>query len=277
MEERVSVLFKVLPTPHKLILPTQGRKVLVKLTLKDISIRKRQPSIVECRENPERRVLTLGLNGQQDYIVQNTHREEGCIHDVLVGEVRDLLLEKAEDLRVAALHATVHLPGTQDGEELVLVAVGSDLGIDLETIHDGISHLGGLPDAASYKLSCLHGIGILGVLELRVEGPQEQHHGRETLLAVDDLLLALIILEGDNGSEKVLVVLAVEVVTRVIRKRKVEEVVPERRTLIFAPCVGALVVRNKEVGPLVREQTANSALVDIELGHRVPPVNCNNS
>lgn len=51
---------------------------------------------------------------------------------------------------------------------------------------------------------------ILHIGELVVEGTQQEHDGGEALLAVDDLQLTGGVLEGDDGTEEVLVVLAVE-------------------------------------------------------------------
>lgn len=178
----------------------------------------------------------------------------------------DSVLEVPEVPRVVALPAWLRLAVTQDLQELAPIVVRSHLRLDLEAPlgHVEVSELVGLPDACGDVIVEANRVLILHIGEAVVQGPQQEHDGREPLLPIDDLLLPVVILEGDDGPKEVVVVL-VELIACVVRECEGEEVIPECRALVVAPCIGALIVRDEEVCVLVLEEGADGLLIEVEL------------
>ena len=188
---------------------------------------------------------------QQDHVVDDARGHVDGVGGPFAHQLLDLFLEVGEVAGEGALPAGARVALSQYFEELALVIVRGDLGVDLEALHVGLVELVGLPHAAGNRLAHLHRLLILHIGELVVEGTQQEHDGGEALLAVDDLQLTGGVLEGDDGTEEVLVVLAVESLVVVPGEGEGEQVVPQRRALVLAPGVGALVVGDEEVRLLV--------------------------
>ncbi len=203
-------LLELLPAAYELVFPSHVGEELVELALEDVGVRERKPPVVECREDPECRVLALRLDGQQDDVVEDARCEDRDVGRVVEDELLDRLLEVAEVLGVGALPLRVDLAVLEDEEELLLIAVGGDLRVDLETLGVHVTDDGCPPHAASDHVVELDRVGVLHLAEPVVEGTQEQHDGRETLLAVDNLELAVAVLVRDDGAEEVLVGVVVE-------------------------------------------------------------------
>ena len=219
-------LFDALPADDELILAPKVRKVLVELALEDVGIRERQATIIEGRENPKRRVLALRLDGEQNHIVENAGGKVNGIGRPLVNELGDLPLKEGEVASVSASPTLLDVTGAKDGKELTFVIVGGNLRIDLETIGVRFIKLVGLPHALGNGGASLHRLLVLHVGKLVIEGAEKEHDGRKALLTVNDLELPVVVLEGNDGAEEVLVGLAVELLVIVIGEGEGEEVIP---------------------------------------------------
>lgn len=209
-EDGVGAGLEHLPAADELVLAALVGVVLVELALEDVGVRERESTVVQGGEDAQRSVLRLCLNGQQDHVVDDARGHVDGVGGPFAHQLLDLFLEVGEVAGEGALPAGAHVALAQDLEELALVVVRGHLGVDLEALHVGLVELVRLPHTAGDGLAHLHRLLILHIGELVVEGTQQEHDGGEALLAVDDLQLTGGVLEGDDGTEEVLVVLAVE-------------------------------------------------------------------
>lgn len=135
-------------------------------------------------------------------------------------------MEEGEVASVSASPALLYVAGAKDGKEFAFVIVGGNLRINLETIGVRFIKLVGLPHALGNGGASLHRLLILHVGKLVIEGPEKKHDGRKALLTVDDLELPVVVLEGNDGAEEVLVGLAIELFVIVVGEGEGEEVIP---------------------------------------------------
>ena len=74
-ENEVGCFLEHFPTRNELVFAALDGKVLVELTLKDVSVCQRESTVVQSREDPERGVLGFRLDGKQDYVIENASGE----------------------------------------------------------------------------------------------------------------------------------------------------------------------------------------------------------
>ena len=156
------------------------------------------------------------------------------------------------------------MAGLKDIQELAFVVVRCNLGVNLELVHIGFAKFIRFPKALFNILPGGNRCLILHMGKLAVEGTEEQHDGGQTLLAIDYFQLIAVIFEGDDRPEEILAVV-IERSSALIRDSKRKNIIPQGTALVFPPCVGALIIRDQEIGLFILKQILDCFLIYIKL------------
>lgn len=175
-------------------------------------------------------------------------------------EIDDLLLEESVIAGVTAGSVVRYIAGFQNVQKLVLLPVCRYFRVDLQRGFIRVAKLVSLPNTLLNEFACLYSLIVFHAAVLLIKSPKEQHQGRQSLLAVNDLKLIVVVLKCDYRSQEVFVV-AVKQVAIIFRERKKKQIVPQGLALFLALGVWPLVIWNEEIGFFLAKQRLYAFLV----------------